>query len=89
VRRLENDIAVLPLSPYDDALRLRIARAIYNNPTFWQYASMAVPPIHIIVEHAHVTLTGLVGTNLDKSLAYALAQVPGVLSVTNDLKIER
>ncbi len=41
IRTLINDIKVLPLSPYDAELRLRIARAIYSNPGFWQYASMA------------------------------------------------
>lgn len=89
IRELVNDIKVLPVSPMDDELRLRIARAIYNHPSFWQYASMAVPPIHIIVEHGQVTLTGQVGTQLDRSLAYALAQVPGAFSVTNNLKVDR
>jgi hyperosmotically inducible protein len=88
VRQVVNDIQVLPISPADDDLRLRVARAIYNHPSFWQYASMAQPPVHIIVEHGHITLTGRVGTQLDRSLAYALAQVPGALSVGNELKVE-
>jgi hyperosmotically inducible protein len=87
VRQLVNEIHVLPLSPADDALRMRIARAIYNHPQFWQLAGMAQPPIHIIVEHGHVKLMGRVGTELDKTLAYSLAQVPGAFSVTNQLKI--
>jgi hyperosmotically inducible protein len=89
VRRLVNEIQVLPVSPFDDDLRLRVARAIYNHPSFWQYASMAVPPIHIVVEGGHVTLTGRVGTQLDRTLANALAQVPGAFSVRNDLKVDR
>ena len=89
VRQLVNDIKVLPVSPMDDELRLRIARAIYNHPSFWQFASMAVPPIHIIVEGGHVTLTGRVGTQLDRTIANALAQVPGAFSVKNDLKVDR
>lgn len=88
IRRLVNAIDVLPLSPHDDELRLTIARAIYNHPSFWQYASMAVPPIHIIVERGHVTLTGRVATQLDRTLANALAQVPGAFSVRNDLKLD-
>ncbi len=88
VRQVVNDIEVLPLSPSDDALRLSIARAIYNHPSFWQYASRPVPPIHIIVEHGHVTLTGSVATQLDKAQAYSLAQVPGAFSVTDDLRID-
>ena len=36
---------------FDDELRYRVARAIYGNPSFWNYAAMANPPIHIIVEN--------------------------------------
>jgi hyperosmotically inducible protein len=89
VRRLVNDLEVLPLSPSDDDLRIRVARAIYNHPAFWQYASMAQPPIHILVSHGHVTLTGRVGTALDRGLANALAQVRGAFDVTNDLKVDQ
>jgi hyperosmotically inducible protein len=89
IKTLINDIKVLPLSPYDADLRLRIARAIYTNPGFWQYASMALPPIHIIVEGGHVTLTGRVGSQMDRSLVYVLAQVPGAFSVVNELKVDR
>ena len=60
VRSVRNDITVLPVSPFDDSLRYRISRAIYSNPSFWNYASMANPPIHIIVEGGHVTLAGVV-----------------------------
>ena len=88
IRQLNNEIKVLPLSPMDDDLRLRVARAIYNHPSFWQYAQMAVPPIHIIVEGGRITLTGRVGTQLDRTLAYTLAQVPGSFAVKNDLKID-
>ena len=34
--------------------------AIYGNPSFWSYAAMSSPPIHIIVERGHVTLKGTV-----------------------------
>jgi hyperosmotically inducible protein len=88
VRHLVNEIHVLPLSPTDDVLRMKIARAIYNHPQFWQIAGLAQPPIHIIVEHGHVTLMGRVGTELDKALAHSLAQVPGAFSVKNHLKID-
>ena len=36
-----NEITVLPVSQFDDRLRYRIARAIYGNPNFWNYAIMA------------------------------------------------
>ena len=38
VRQVRNQIEVLPASKGDDELRLGIARAIYNNPTFQPYA---------------------------------------------------
>ena len=41
---LENGIDVLPVSTFDDELRFRIARAIYGNSSFWQYASMVSCP---------------------------------------------
>jgi osmotically-inducible protein OsmY len=50
---------------------------------------MAQPPIHILVSHGHVTLTGRVGTALDRGLANALAQVRGAFDVTNDLKVDQ
>ena len=43
---VENQIEVLPVSTWDDELRFRIARAIYGNSSFWNYAAMANPPIH-------------------------------------------
>lgn len=88
VRELDNRIGVLPVSQNDDQLRYRIASAIYGNPSFWEYASLANPPIHIIVEHGHVTLTGVVRTDVEKVLARSLASVFGVMSLTNDLKTE-
>jgi len=85
-RSVTNNIHVLPVSSTDASLRIRIAQAIYTNPAFWQYAAMACPPIHIIVEHGHVELTGVVNNETERTLAYALAQVDGVMSVKNDLK---
>jgi hyperosmotically inducible protein len=89
IKQVVNLLAVLPVSKNDDELRYRIARTIYGNPSFWGYATMASPPIHIIVEHGHVTLTGFVKNDVDKVLARWLATQPGVLSVTNNLKTDR
>jgi hyperosmotically inducible protein len=88
VREVLNRIDVLPVSPFDDELRRRIARAIYGNPTFWSYAAMANPPIHIIVEHGRVTLTGVVNSNVQRMLARSLATGWGELSVTNQLRTD-
>ena len=90
VRDLVNDIQVLPVSIEDSRIRQRVAQAIYGNSTFWQYASMVSPPIHIVVERSRVTLTGCVTSEVERMLAYALAtQVDGALSVTNELRVDR
>ncbi len=88
VREVRDDIQVLPVSRSDDQLRYRIARAIYGNPNFWNYALGPNPPIHIIVEHGHVTLTGVVNNDVDRRLARSLVDQFGVMSVTSDLKTE-
>jgi osmotically-inducible protein OsmY len=87
VRGLTNEIGVLPVSQTDDRLRRVVANAIYNHPNFWRYAERTHPPIHIIIEHQRVTLTGMVENQGDKILAYSLAQVSGVLSVENRLQV--
>jgi osmotically-inducible protein OsmY len=88
VRQVQDGITVLPVSTFDDALRARVARSIYGNSNFWNYAAMANPPIHIIVENSRVTLTGVVQSNVDRMLARSLATQFGALSVTNDLKTD-
>jgi hyperosmotically inducible protein len=85
---LTNDIDVLPASVHDDALRKRVARAIYGNAAFWRQAAMANPPIHIIVERGRVTLTGVVPTEVDRALARSLASGLGVLSLRSELKTD-
>ena len=88
VHQVSNQIKVLPVSTSDDQLRYRIARAIYNNPNFWNYAIGPNPPIHIIVEHGHVTLTGVVNNNIDRTIARSLAYQFPALSVRNELKTD-
>ncbi len=83
-----NKIDVLPVSGFDDDLRYRIARSIYGNSNFWNYSVMANPPIHIVVDHGRVTLTGVVQSEVDRALARSLATQFGVMSVTNDLKTD-
>ena len=88
VRGVNDQIGVLPVSQFDDDLRYRIARSIYNNSNFWNYAMMPNPPIHIVVEHGRVTLTGVVQSEVDRMLARSLATQFGALSVTNALKTD-
>ena len=88
VRQVTDQMTVLPVSMFDDELRYRIARSIYGNSSFWNYASMANPPIHIIVENSRVTLTGVVQSNVERMMAQSLATQFGALSVTNNLRTD-
>jgi hyperosmotically inducible periplasmic protein len=88
VRSVTDQISVLPVSQFDDELRLGIARAIYGNSNFWGYGSMVNPPIHIIVDHGHVTLEGVVNSNVDRVMARSLASGFPAFSVTNNLKTD-
>jgi osmotically-inducible protein OsmY len=88
VTMVENKIEVLPVSQFDDELRYRIARAIYGNSSFWNYAAMANPPIHIVVNHGRVTLTGVVQSNVERMLARSLATGFGSFEVKNALKTD-
>ena len=85
---VHDQITVLPVSQFDDELRYRIARSIYGHSNFWNYAIMPNPPIHIVVEHGRVTLTGVVASEVDRMLARSLATQFGALSVTNELKTD-
>ena len=88
VKSLRNQLEVLSVSIEDDRLRQSIARAIYGNSAFWHYAAMPNPPIHIVVEHSRVTLTGVVYSEADRLLARSLASGFGELGVTNCLRTE-
>ena len=87
VTAVTNNIAVLPVSRFDDELRYRVARAIYGNSTFWHYAARVNPSIHIVVDHGHVTLTGVVDSEVDRHFARVLATQFGAFSVTNELRL--
>jgi hyperosmotically inducible protein len=90
VERVVNQIEVLPVSPNDDRIRLAVYRAIFGHPALQRYGIQAVPPIHIIVKNGHVTLEGVVATEADKNIAGIQANgVPGVFSVTNNLRVEK
>jgi hyperosmotically inducible protein len=88
VGKVINNIEVLPLSRFDDSIRLDTYRAIFSRPGFERYAIQAVSPIRIIVKNGNVTLDGVVGSALDKTMAWMAARsVAGVFSVTNNLTI--
>jgi hyperosmotically inducible periplasmic protein len=89
VTQLTNRLQVLPVSQFDDSLRLAIARAIYNDPYFINYRNQPIPPIHIIVDNGNVTLEGVVNSPLDKAKAGNDARLAATFfNFKNDLRIE-
>ena len=90
VESVTNNIEVLPVSPNDDRIRLAVYRAIYGHTALQQYGLRSVPPIHIIVKNGNLTLEGVVGNEMDKNIANIQAKsVPGIFSVTNNLRVEK
>lgn len=89
VVRVDNQIEVLPLSSFDDRIRVQTFRTIANTANLFYYMRGVNPSIHIVVNRGHVTLEGVVSNPSDARLAYMAARnVPGVFSVTNNLRVE-
>ena len=90
VRSVTNQLQVLPLSPFDDRLRLQVARAIYRDPVLSRYGIQAVPPIHIIVDNGRVSLEGVVNSDMEKNVAGIRASQAGLSfgQVINNLRVE-
>jgi len=90
VAEFDNNLEVLPVSNYDDGLRLAIARAIYRDPFFVHYADQALPSIHIVVKNGNVTLEGVVANQLDRAKAEADARLAATyFTFTDNLRIEK
>lgn len=91
VASVTNELKVLPLSSFDDRLRLQVARAIYSDAYLSRYAMGAVPSIHIIVDNGHVTLTGAVSNETEKQIAGIRASGAGLGfgPVVNNLSVDQ
>jgi hyperosmotically inducible protein len=88
VKNVVDEIDVAPVSLIDDDLRVRLARAIYSQPSLQRYALDPQAPIRIVVENGQVELAGVVLNKGDRQIAYAQASsVPGVFSVKNNLLV--
>jgi osmotically-inducible protein OsmY len=89
IQEFKNDIEVLPVSLSDQRLREVLANRLYRDSTFSDFASMPIPPIHLIVSGSRVIITGVVGNQLMKQKAESIIRsTPGVLSVESRLRIE-
>jgi hyperosmotically inducible protein len=88
VTNVVDKIQVDPVSPMDDELRVRVARAVYGYPSLNKYAINPANPIRITVVNGHVILSGVVDNKMDKDVAGIQANtVPGVFSVVNNLQV--
>ena len=89
VKDVVSEVNVLPVSLFDDSIRVRTARAIYRDSVLGRYATDPVNPIRIVVENGHVTLYGTVESAMDKTIAGIRASaVPGAFSVENKLVVD-
>ena len=86
VKGVQNTITLLPVSSFDDRLRLGIARALYTDPALSMYGLGANPSIHVIVEYGRVTLDGVVNNEMDKAISNSVARACQAFGVTNELK---
>jgi hyperosmotically inducible protein len=90
VTTVKDEIEVLPLSPFDDRIRVRLFESLYRDSALNRYRLIRVqPPISIIVSGGNITLKGIVDSEMDKNVIYDRArEVREAFSVTNELKIQ-
>jgi hyperosmotically inducible protein len=90
VTSVDNEIEVLPLSPFDNQIRRATYFAIYGFGPLERYGMGTQPSIRIIVKNGNVTLAGVVANEMDRNLAAMRAnRVSGVFSVSNELVVEK
>ena len=73
VNVVQNKIAVLPVSHLRRRAALPDRPRHLRQPDVLALRAMANPPIHIVVENGHVTLSGVVNSNVERALARSLA----------------
>jgi hyperosmotically inducible protein len=83
-----NEIRVQPASLFDDRLRSDLYRRIYGHSLLARHAGSPDPPVRIVVENGHVTLSGLVASRVEQSLVGHLARGSQAFSVDNRVEIE-
>jgi osmotically-inducible protein OsmY len=87
VRQVVNRVTVLPASASDDAIRHRVARAIYGHASFRRYAAMTQPPIRVLVDNGRVTLAGHVRTAVERLVAISLASEAAGTAAADQLRV--
>lgn len=89
VRRVFNDITLLPPSAYDDELRAAALRAFRRYPRLRAYCAPSVSRIHVLVEYGDVTLEGRVRDQADKQFVEDVVRSQvRPFEVVNNLNVE-
>ncbi len=89
VKEVDNQIEVLPVSPFDNSIRRGLLRAIYWDEVLNRYAAGSNPWIRLIVNDGNITLEGYVDRESDLDIANIRANgVRNAFSVTNHLKVK-
>lgn len=90
VRRVINNIEILPASPSDDRIRRQILREFANHGGLYRYLWEPNPSVRIIVDRGRVELEGYVSNRTDVNMMNILSNgVFGVFSVQNNLIVDK
>jgi osmotically-inducible protein OsmY len=90
IKKVTNNIEVLPLSGMDSAIREQLYNKLFSTADMYKYALGASPAIHIIVKGGRVSLEGTVFSKSDKKLALLASRgIPGVFSIENNLIVDK
>jgi osmotically-inducible protein OsmY len=88
LRGLTDEIQVQSVSQFDDRLRGQLFRQIYGSDRFVHFTNLANPPVRIVVDRGHVTLTGYVPTRVDQALLGHIARSTSAFKVENLVQVD-
>lgn len=89
VEKVQNNIEILNVGGFDDRIRRDLYGSLARTGSLSRYLWTVNPSMRLVVDRGHVTLEGYVANEGDLNLANIAARsVPGVFSVTNNLKVD-
>ena len=88
VRAIQNDLTVQSFTSFDSNLRASLARRIYGDVRFSQYAHRTNPPIHILVDKGNIVLAGWVNSPVEKAVLGNIARSTLSFKVENRLQVD-
>jgi osmotically-inducible protein OsmY len=89
VSKISNEIQVESGCLFDDEMRNKAARIVYDDPFFAPINGVRTPTVHIVVNEGVVTLEGEVETTHERSWAQnTISMNTGALQIINHLQVE-